>query len=166
VDAEQPPGLSLGLTIDDAVGRDLLARHLLHRDDRPPVALEDVDHLAHAGRGPVDDVVPEHDRERLVPHEVPGHEDRVAETELLPLPHVGGVDHVRDRADLLEHLRLSPLLEKALELVGDVEVVLDGVLALPGDDDDAAQARGHRPLDHVLHDRLVDVRPASPWAGP
>ena len=45
--------------------------------------------------------------------------------------------------------------EVPLELVGHVEVVLDRVLALAGDDDDAGEARGHRLLDHVLDDRLV-----------
>ena len=35
-------------------------------------------------------------------------------------------------------------------------MVLDGVLAAAGDDDDAGEARGHRLLDDVLDDRLVD----------
>ena len=46
----------------------------------------------------------------------------------------------------------------ALEVVRDVEVVLDRVLALAGHDDDRGEARRHGLLDHVLDDRLVDER--------
>ena len=48
--------------------------------------------------------------------------------------------------------------QQLLQLVGDVEVVLDGVLAAAGDDDDVGEAGRHRLLDHVLDDRLVDER--------
>ena len=51
--------------------------------------------------------------------------------------------------------RLAALREVALQLVGGVEVVLDRVLALAGDDDDGGEAGGHRLLDHVLDDGLV-----------
>ena len=61
-----------------------------------------------------------------------------------------------DLADLLELLRLAALLEEALELDGDVEVILDRVLAAAGDDDDVVDAGLDRFLDAVLNDRLVD----------
>ena len=128
----------------------------MHGDHRALVLLEDLHHLLHAGHRAVDDVVAEHDREGLVAHEVAGHEHRVAEAQGLPLAHVGDVDHVGDGAHLLEQVRLAALLQQLLQLVGDVEVVLDRVLAAAGDDDDVGEARRHRLLDHVLDDRLVD----------
>ena len=48
--------------------------------------------------------------------------------------------------------------EKALELDVDVEMVLDGVLAAAGDDDDVVDAGLDRFLDAVLNNRLVDER--------
>ena len=72
-------------------------------------------------------------------------EHGVPEAERLALPHVGHVDQLRDLADLLELRRLAALLEKALELDGDVEVILDRVLAAAGDDDDVVDARRRRP---------------------
>ena len=53
---------------------------------------------------------------------------------------------------------LPRALEKRLELDRDVEVILDGVLAAAGDEDDVVDAGGDRFLDAVLNDRLVDER--------
>jgi hypothetical protein len=69
----------------------------------------------------------------------------VAEAERLALAHVGEVDQVRDLADLLELLRLAARLEEALEFDRDVEVVLDGVLAAAGHQDDVVDARRRPP---------------------
>ena len=71
----------------------------------------------------------------------------MAETERLALAHVGEVDQVRDLANLLEQVLLAARLEERLELDGDVEVVLDGVLAAPGDEDDVGDAGRHGLLD-------------------
>ena len=128
----------------------------LHGDDRTAPLRVDVDHLPHHRRAGVDDVVPQEDGERLVPHEIARHEDGVAEPERLLLPHVRHADHVGDRADLLEQIQLRATLQQALQLVGDVEMILDGGLAASGDDDDRLDPRGHRLLDDVLDDRLVD----------
>ena len=54
--------------------------------------------------------------------------------------------------------RLAARLEERLELDRDVEVILDGVLAAAGDEDDVVDARGDRFFDAVLDDRLVDER--------
>ena len=82
----------------------------------------------------------------------------MAEAERLALPDVREVDHVRDLADLGELLALAARLEERLELDRDVEVILDGVLAAAGDEDDVVDARRDRFLDAVLDDRLVDER--------
>ncbi len=50
------------------------------------------------------------------------------------------------------------LLEHFFELVADVEVVFDGLLAASGDDDDLVAAGGHGLFDAVLNDGLVDQR--------
>src|SRR5207245_8526854 len=49
-------------------------------------------------------------------------------------------------------------LEKRLELHRDVEVILDRVLAAPGDQDDVVDTRGDSFLDAVLDDWFVDER--------
>ena len=54
--------------------------------------------------------------------------------------------------------RLAARLEERLELDRDVEVILDGVLAAAGDEDDVVDAGRDRLLDAVLDDRLVDER--------
>ena len=82
----------------------------------------------------------------------------MAQAQGLALADVGDVDQVRDLADLAQQIRLAAGLEERLELDRDVEVVLDGVLAAPGDEDDVVDARGDRFLDAVLDDRLVDER--------
>ena len=110
------------------------------------------------GRSPIDHVVGQDDRERLVADEVLGHEHRVAEAELLLLADVGDLRQVADLADLAEHLDVALLLEQVLELVGQVEVVLDGALLAGGDDDDLLDPGGDGLLDRVLDDRLVDQR--------
>ena len=91
-----------------------------------------------------------------LPTSVLGDQHGVSEAERLALAHVGELDHLRDLADLGELLLLAALLEKAFELDVDVEVVLDGVLAAAGDDDDVVDAGGDGFLDAVLNDRLVD----------
>ena len=53
---------------------------------------------------------------------------------------------------------LAARLEEGLELDGDVEVILDRVLAAAGDEDDVVDAGRDRLLDAVLDDRLVDER--------
>ena len=57
-----------------------------------------------------------------------------------------------------EQFRLAARFEKGLELDRDVEVILDRVLAPAGHEDDVRDAGGHRLLDAVLNDRLVDER--------
>jgi hypothetical protein len=100
-----------------------------------------VDHLAQAGRLAGDDVVAEHDRERLVADERARTEDGVPEAERLALAHVVDVGHAGDLLDLLERLLVLLPLEVPLELDGVVEVVLDRALPAPGDDEDVLPTR-------------------------
>ena len=141
---------------DDPVARRLGLGDLADRDDRAVGLLVDVDQLA--DRRPVgdDDIVREEHRERLVADQVLGHEDRVAEAQLLLLPDVGDLGEVADVADLAELLDLPLLLEEALELERQVEVILDRPLLAGGDDDHLLDAGGDRLFDRVLDDRLVD----------
>ena len=115
-----------------------------------------MDQLADARPVGHDHVVGQDDRERLVADEVLGHQDGVAEPELLLLPHVRHLGEVADRPDLPEHLDVALLLEQVLELVGEVEVILDRPLLAGGDDDDLLDPGRHGLLDRVLDDRLVD----------
>ena len=68
------------------------------------------------------------------------------------------LDQVRDLADFVGEILLAAALEKRLELLRHVEVILDRVLAAAGDDDDVRDAGVERFLDAVLNGRLVDER--------
>ena len=56
----------------------------------------------------------------------------------------------------LELLGLAAAFERAVELVGDVEMVLDHRLVAAGDEDEVLDPGGARLIDHVLHDGAVD----------
>ena len=143
---------------DDPVARRLAVRDLAHGHHRAVGLAVGVDELADGRPVRDDDVVGQEDREGLVADEVLGHQDRVAQAELLLLAHVGDLGQVADVADLAELLDLALLLEKAFQLVGEVEVVLDGPLLARGDDDHLLDAGRDGLLDGVLDDRLVDER--------
>ncbi len=74
------------------------------------------------------------------------------------LAHVGNPGEIGDRTHLSEQIGLAPLFEHPFQLEGRVEMVLDGVLAPAGHDDDALQPRGPGLLDDVLDERPVDQR--------
>ena len=139
------PRLRVRLDRDDAVARDVLARHALDREHRTVDPIEHVDQLLDRRRIGVDHIVAEDDGERLVADQLARDQHGVAEAERLALADVGEVDHVRDLADLVELLALAARLEKRLELHRHVEVILDRVLAAAGDEDDVVDAR-RRPL--------------------
>ena len=143
---------------DDAVAARLLGRDLHDGHDRAVGLVVRVDELA--DDRPLADahVVRQDDRERLVADQVLRHEHRVPQAELLLLADVGQLGQVADRPHLAELLDLALLLEQVLELVVEVEVVLDRALVGRGDDDDLLDPGGHRLLDAVLDDRLVDQR--------
>src|SRR6185503_8734068 len=143
---------------DDAVAARLLPRDLHDRDDRAMSPLICMDELADAGAVADHHVIGQDHREWLVADEVLGHQDGVAETQLLLLPHVGDLGEIADMADLPEHLDVALLLEQVLELVGEVEVILDRPLLAGGDDDHLLDARGDGLFDGVLDDRFVDQR--------
>ena len=110
------------------------------------------------GRSPTTTSSRQDDREWLVADDLLGHEDRMAQPELLLLADVRHLGQVRDVPDLAEHLDVALLLEQVLQLVGGVEVVLDRALLAGGDDDHLLDAGGDRLLDGVLDHRLVDER--------
>jgi hypothetical protein len=119
------------------------------------------------GVGRVDEVVGEDHGERLVAHEVARAEHGVAQAQRLGLPHIRAA-HARGQepAHFLQQLRLAVRLQLGLELVGLVEMVLDGALAAAGHEDEVGDAGVHRFFHRVLDERLVDDRAASPWEKP
>ena len=117
-----------------------------------------LDQLADARPVADDDVVRQHHRERLVADGFLGHQHRVAQAQLLLLAHVADLDHVADLAHRAQHVDVALLLEQLLQLVGVVEVVLDGALLAAGDDDHVLDAGRDSLFDAVLDDRLVDER--------
>ena len=111
--------------------------------------------LAQAGDLRIHEVVAPQHGERLVADDLLGHQHGVAVAQGLLLPHVDEVGQLGDALHLGQLLLLVLAPQPVGQLEGVVEVVLDGPLALAGDDDDLLYARGHRLLDDVLDDRLV-----------
>ena len=157
VEARVAAGLAVGgRRVDDAVAIRLVRRHLHHGHDRGVRLPVGVDELADAGPFGRHHVIGEDHRERLVAHQLAGHEDRVAQAQLLLLADVADLGQVADVAHPAQHLDVAAFLEQVLELVRRVEVVLDGPLLRAGHDDDLLDAGGHRLFHGVLDDRLVD----------
>src|ERR1035437_4890370 len=112
-----------------------------------------------------DDVVGKDHRERFVADQLLGHQDRVAQTELFLLAHVGNLSKIRDGPNLTQHVDVAARLEQLLELEVQVEVVLDRPLLATGDDDDLLDSGIDRFFDRVLDYRFVDERQHLLWLG-
>jgi hypothetical protein len=74
------------------------------------------------------------------------------------LANVGDINHVGDGAHNIQQVGFSALFEHAFELVADVEVIFDGLLAAAGDDENLIAAGGHGFFDSILDDGLVHQR--------
>ena len=142
---------------DDAVLAGLLARHILHTEDRALVLFEHLDHLRDDRRFAVDQVVRQQHRERLVLHHRSGAQHRVAQAQRLDLADIDAVDvRRRDLAHDAQQLVLAAHRQLGLQLVGLVEVVLDRALVAPGDEHHVGDARSHCLFHRILDQRLVD----------
>ena len=86
------------------------------------------------------------------------HQHRMAQPQRLLLPDIRDVDHVGDFPHHLQQIGFALLLQNRFQLEADVEMILDGVFAATGDDDDVVHPRGQRFLHAVLNDRLVHQR--------
>ena len=68
------------------------------------------------------------------------------------------IGKTRERWNLthrMQQIAFVPLNQGVLELIADVKMIFDRALAAAGDEDDIGDARGHRFLHEILHDRLV-----------
>jgi hypothetical protein len=120
------------------------------------VALEAGDQVRQQLLALVDDVVAEQDGERLVADVLLGHADGVAQPERGLLADVVDLGHVGDVPDHLQLVVVALVGEQLLQLDRAVEVVLDGLLASAGDDQDVLDPGPDGLLDHVLDGGLVD----------
>src|SRR6266702_1502601 len=151
------PGDGFGL--DNTVLAGLLARDLLHREHWGLVPLEYLGHLPKDRRVPVDKVVGEDHGKDLVVHRGLCAQHRVSQAERLWLPDVDAVHRLgNDAPDELEQIALSTRSELRLDLVGLVEMVLDGALVAPGDEHHVVDPCRDGFLDRVLNERFVDDR--------
>ena len=154
-----------GLGLDDAVLEALLWRDLLHGNHRRLVALEYLRHLPQDRRSAVDQVIGQDHGKHLVVDRGLSAQHRVPQPERLGLPDVNAVDRFGDDfLDQLQQLALPARGELRLDLVGLVEVILDGALVSPRNEHHVANSRRHGFLDGVLNERLVDNRHHFLWA--
>ena len=157
---KQPPAkLALHrLDFEDAVSRDARSVDLHGGNHRGLYLFENIHHLLEARDFRVNNVVGQQDGERLVAHQFAGGEHGVSQTESFFLAHVGHVDHVGDLANDLQQIGFAALNQHFFQLVADVEMILDGLLAAAGDHDDLVAAGGQGFFDAVLNDGLVHQR--------
>ena len=66
--------------------------------------------------------------------------------------------NVRGLLDFLQNVELSFLLQRVLELEGDVEVILDRPFPFAGNDDDVLDAGCDRFFHDILNGRLIQDR--------
>src|SRR5260221_3279559 len=149
-------GFRFGRT-DDAVAAGLLARHLLHAQQRAAFLFEAPGHTDERGRLRVDQIVGQQHREGLVADHRLRAQHGMAQAERLRLPQVdaaaaGGQHAARDREELLL------AAERAFELGVEVEMVLDRALVSAGHENHVGDAGGRGFLDRVLDQRLVHDR--------
>ncbi len=125
----------------------------------PPTLGIGLDHLLQAGGLGVDHVIGQHHREGLVADQVARAPDRVTEAAPFLLADVG--DAAARHVGLLEEVEQRRLLavdEGLLQLGRAVEVVLEGVLAAGGHEDELLDPGFARLVDRVLDQRTVDQR--------
>ncbi len=120
--------------------------------------LEDLHHLLEDGDWGIDDVIRQQNSKWLVADQLAGSEHCVAKAQSFFLAHVSNVDHVGNLADDPEQIGFPFLLKHLLQLIADVEVIFDRLLAPAGDDDDLIAASRQRLFDAVLNDGLVHQR--------
>src|SRR5579863_9697747 len=110
----------------------LLGIDLHQRDDAAAVALAYLHHPGEQAVLGIDEVVTEQDGERLGAHVLGRAEHRVAEPARISLPDVVHVGEFARLAHERQTVRVVLGRQRFLELVGTVEVVLDGPLAPAG----------------------------------
>src|ERR1700684_245778 len=80
----------------------------------------------------------------------------MAEAESFALPRVTEMDSAADLPNLLGHQGTAMLFEVALEFGRRIEVVLDGVLAAAGDDNDVIDSGCDAFLHGILNQRFIN----------
>jgi hypothetical protein len=99
----------------------------------------------------VDEIVSEEHRERFVSNVIAGAPNGVAKPAWIALADRVDVRQLRGDSDGLQARRVAFGREESLKLGRLVEMVRDGVLAVPGDDQDIVEPGSGRLGDHVLN---------------
>lgn len=157
-DVEDVLAEAVGLHRRAAVEVDLRGVDLHQGHHRAAQLLLDLDHAGQQRVARVDQVVAQQDGERLAGHVLLGDQDRVAQAlrvALADVVHVGQRDRLADPAELV---LVALAGEQFLQLVGAVEVVLQGALVAAGDHQYVGEAGRRGLFHHVLDRGLVDDR--------
>src|ERR1700738_2073981 len=148
--------LGSGLARHDAVEIGFIAGHFFDRNRADAGGGVDIDELFGGGIFAGDQNVAEKHGERFVANEVAGYQHGVSEAERFLLTGVTYLNHVADAAGHIGLIFFAALLEVALEKRRVIEMVLDGIFAFSGDDDDVFDAGGDAFFGDVLDLRLID----------
>ena len=141
--------------VDDAVAGNVLQRHFLHPDNTFSRGFKSLDERFERGAILVENIISQQERKGFRSHGVPRAEHRVAETQGLALPDESELAKARDGPHLLEIIGLAPSEQHVLQLVGHVEMILDGLFAATGDEHKVFYTRADGFFHDILDDGLV-----------
>src|SRR3989441_191701 len=145
-----------GFAVHDAVEMSFVPGNFLDGDGADAGGFVDVDKLLGRGIRVGDQHVTEQNRERFVADKVASNENGVAKPERLLLPRVAELQHVADFSNHLGLVFFPFFFKKSLERGRRIEMILDGILAFAGDDNDVLDSRRDALFRDVLNLRLVD----------
>ena len=129
--------------------------NLFDGDRANPRGLIDLNQLFGGGIRPGDDDVAQQHGKRLIAYKFGCNQHSVTEAQRFFLPRVTERDHAAELANHFRKIWAAAVGEKTFQAGKRIEVVLDGVLAFAGDDDDVFDAAGDALFHHVLHQRLI-----------
>ena len=144
----------------NTVSTGLLSRHRLHRHETVAGGFETPHHLLGAtGAVAVDEVVGKQDRERLVADRRTRAQHRVTQPERRRLANVHARHATRqNRTHARQQLGLALRFQRRLEIRRTIEVILDRLLRVSGDEHEMIDTGRYRFFRRVLDEGLVDDR--------
>src|SRR6516225_10287636 len=119
------------LTLDDPIAGNSIAWHALDGYYTSTVTFKDLNHLLDARHPTINHIIRKQHSKWLVPHQVAGRQNGVAEAQGLFLADVGHLQQAGNRPDVLAKAFLAPAGQLVLEFEGHIEMVLNRVLTPP-----------------------------------
>src|ERR1044072_8032319 len=138
-------------------------RHFHQRHDGFIARLKNIEQLANARRGTVDQIVRQHHCKWFVADEITGAKNRVSQSQWFFLPNGNNFGHFRDASQHFDQFVMAPIREHLFELRRLVKMVFDSIFATTRNENNLFDACVNRFLHDVLNRRDVDDRQQLLW---